>query len=145
MDNQSLQICVIYHDDDVVQFKVILRFGEWSAVGFTYASPDFLTLNMQSVLDWSLNPSSPITIESGTETSGMVRLTFRTIDLARHTTCRIVLCTTRHIYPQECEPSRIEIEVPTALGQIEQFARECLQMSKDFGVIATLNAAHDRN
>jgi hypothetical protein len=73
-------------------------------------------------------------IEAGADTGiGWMVLEFYTIDHAAHARCAVTLATkTLTNQPRPAETSRFAIELPTELGLIERFARECIALSGNF-------------
>jgi hypothetical protein len=131
MDEHFLQFRVTYEDLDLIEISVRVRHGEWSAVSTAYASPSFFTENGNALLRWVEAPYEPLRIEAGADTGiGWMVLQFYTINLSRHVRCAITLATqteTRDVRP--AETSRFSIELPTELGLVERFARECIALS----------------
>jgi hypothetical protein len=108
--------------------------GDWSAVSTAYVSPSFLTENGEAILHWIEAPNGPLSIEAGADTGiGWMVLQFCAIDHAGHARCAIKLATkTRTNCPRPAETSRFAIELPTELGLIERFARECIVLGSNF-------------
>jgi hypothetical protein len=141
MDDHSLQLRVIYEDlPDLIELGVRVIHGEWSAVASAYTSPSFFIESGEGLLRWVEAPITPLRIEAGADTgTGWMVLEFYTIDHAAHARCAVTLATkTRTNEPRPAETSRIAIELPTELGLIERFARECIALSSNFKRDATL-------
>jgi hypothetical protein len=135
MDEHFLQLCVIYEDlPDLIELRVRVRHGEWAAVSTAYASPSFLTEDCKTILRWVEAPTEPLTIEAGADTGiGWMVLKFYRIDSAGHARCAITLASgynSRKSRPSET--SRFMIELPTELGLVERFARECVALGNNF-------------
>jgi hypothetical protein len=135
MDDHFLQLRVIYEDlPDLIELGVRVIHGEWSAVSTAYASSSFFTENGNKLLRWVEAPERPLRIEAGADTGiGWMLLQFYTINHAGHARCAITLATqTRTDGPRPAETSRFAIELPTELGLIERFARECIVLGGNF-------------
>ena len=133
MDEHFLQFRVIYEDVHLLEISVRVLHGEWSAVSTAYTSLSFLTENGSALLRWVEAPDKPLRIEAGADTGiGWMVLQFYTINLARHVRCAITLATqTETGYTRPAETSRFSIELPTELGLVERFARECIALGGD--------------
>ena len=135
MDNHFLQLRVVYEDlPALIELSVRVLHGEWSAVSTAYMSPSFLTENGQAILRWVEAPDEPLLIEAGADTGiGWMVLRFYTIDRAGHARCAITLAARVHSRESRpAETSRFVIELPTELGLIERFARECIALGNNF-------------
>ena len=135
MDEHSLRLGVIYEDlPDLIELGVCVIHGEWSAVATAYTSPSFFIESGERLLRWIEAPSKPLRIEAGADTGiGWMALEFYTIDHAAHARCAVTLATkTLTNEPRPAETSRFAIELPTELGLIERFARECIALSSNF-------------
>ncbi len=135
MDDHFLQLRVIYEDlPDLIELGVRVIHGEWSAVSTVYVSPSFLTEDGTAILQWVDAPDEPLRIEAGADTGiGWMVLQFYKINRAGHVRCAITLATsTRTNEPRPAETSRFAIELPTELGLIERFARDCIALGGDF-------------
>ena len=130
MDEHFLQFRVTYEDVHLMEISVRVRHGEWSAVSTAYADLSFLTENGNALLRWVEAPDKPLRIEAGADTGlGWVVLQFYTINRAGHVRCAITLATmTRTDGPRPAETWRVSIELPTELGLVEGFARECIAL-----------------
>lgn len=140
-DHFFLQLRVIYEDlPDLIQLSVRVINGEWSAVSTAYTSPSFLSENGKGLLQWVEAPDKPLRIEAGADTGiGWMVLQFYTIDRAGHARCAITLATkTLKNEPRPAETSRFAIELPTELGLIERFARQCIALGGNFNSEARL-------
>ena len=134
MSDHFLQLRVIYEDLHLIKLHIRVVHGEWSAVSTVYASRSFLTENGETILRWIEASHQPLNIEAGADTGiGWMVLQFYTIDGAGHARCAVKLATmTRTDGPRSAETSRFSIELPTELGLIESFARECIALGNDF-------------
>lgn len=142
VSDHFLQICVIQEDLHLIELRVRVVHGEWSAVSTAYTSRSFLTENGEAILRWIEASHEPLNIEAGADTGiGWMVLQFYTIDRAGHARCAVKLATmTRTDGPRPAETSRFSIELPTELGLIERFARECIALGSDFKREARLPA-----
>ena len=133
VSDHFLQLCVIHEDLHLIELRIRVVHGEWSAVSTTYASRSFLTENGDAILQWIEASNEPLNIEAGADTGiGWMVLQFYTIDSAGHARCAVKLATkTRTDGPRPAETSRFSIELPTELGLIERFARECIALGSD--------------
>jgi hypothetical protein len=131
MDEHFLQFRVIYEDEHLLEISVRVLHGEWSAVSTAYTSLSFFTENGNRLLRWVEAPDEPLRIEAGADTGiGWMVLQFYTISLSRHVRCAITLATqTLTNGSRPAETSRFSIELPTELGLVERFARECIALS----------------
>jgi len=132
MDEHFLQFRVTYEDVHLLEISVRVRHGEWSAVSTAYTDLSFFTENGNALLRWVEAPDKPLRIEAGADTGfGWVVLQFYTITLSRHVRCAIALATKTGSagYSRPAETSRFSIELPTELGLVERFARECIAVS----------------
>src|SRR5205823_5543460 len=111
---------------------------DWSASSRAYASPEFLTRDAQALIEWSRTPTGTFCLEAGADT-GRIRFEFYTIDRAAHARCAITLATRSGRAARPAETWRLQIELPTELGLIEQFARECIALRHDFTAEAFLS------
>jgi hypothetical protein len=134
VSDHFLQLCVISEDLHLIELRIRVVHGEWSAVSTAYASPSFLTESGEAILHWAETPNEPLNIEAGEDTGiGWMVLKFHTIDRAGHARCAIKLATTPWLDGlRPAETSRFAIELPTELGLIERFARECVALGRDF-------------
>jgi hypothetical protein len=135
MSEDFLQLHVIYQDlPDLIELHVRVIHGEWSASSTAYTSPSFFTKIGPELLRWAKAPEEALRIEAGADTGvGWMVLQFYTIDRAGHVRCAITLATNaRTNHPRPAETSRFAIELPTELGLIERFARECIALGSDF-------------
>jgi hypothetical protein len=135
MDDHFLQLRVIYEDlPDLIELGVRVVHGEWSAVSTAYTSPSLFLDHGNDLLRWARAPNEPLRFEAGADTGiGWMVLQFYTIDRAAHARCAVTLATnTRSNGPRPTETSRFAIELPTELGLIERFARECITLGSDF-------------
>jgi hypothetical protein len=140
MDNHSVQFRVIYEDPHLIDLSVLVVHGEWSAESTAYVSQSFLAESGRSILGWVEAPTEPLVIEAGADTGvGWIVLQFYTIDLARHARCAITLATRNS--SRESRPaktSRFQIELPTEIGLIQRFGRECIALGNNFKLDARL-------
>jgi hypothetical protein len=135
MAENFLQLRVAYEDlPDLIELGIRVIHGEWSAVATAYTSPSFFIESGEELLRWVEAPNETLRIEAGADTGiGWMVLQFYTIDHAGHARCAITLATkTRTNEPRPAETSRFAIELPTELGLIERFARECIALSDNF-------------
>jgi hypothetical protein len=135
MADHFLHLGVIYEDlPDLIELSVRVVHGEWSARSTAYVSPSFLPESGEAILRWVEAPNEPIDIEGGADTGiGWMVLQFYTIDRAGHARCAVKLATkTQTNGPPPAETSRFAIELPTELGLIERFARDCIALGNDF-------------
>lgn len=135
MADHYLQLRVTYHDPpDLIQLGVRVVHGEWSAASTAYTSLSFLTENGERLLRWVKAPNEPLRVEAGADTEiGWMLLQFYTIDHAGHSRCAITLATgVQRNGARPAETSRFAIELPTELGLIERFARECITLGGNF-------------
>jgi hypothetical protein len=135
IQNNFLQLRVIYEDlPDLIELGVRIIHDEWSAAATAYTSPSFFIENGNKLLSWVSAPDQPLRIEAGADTGiGWMVLEFYTINRAGHTRCAVTLATsTRTNEPRPAETSRFAIELPTELGLVERFARECIALGGDF-------------
>ena len=118
----------------MIELGVHMVHGEWSAASTAYVSPEFLAETGEAILRWIEAPTAPLNINAGANTGiGWMVLEFYTIDRAGHARCAVTLATkTRTNGPRPAETSRITIELPTEMGLIERFARECIAIGSDF-------------
>jgi len=126
-----LELCVVYEDlPDLIELGVRVRSGEWSAASTAYTSPSFLAESGKAILHWIKGPQRRLRIEAGADTGiGWMVLDFYTIDSACHARCAVTLATghgSRDSRPEET--SRFAIELPTEIGLIERFAKECITL-----------------
>jgi hypothetical protein len=129
MDDHFLQFRVIYEDPHLLEISVRVLHGEWSAVSTAYTSLSFFTENGNALLRWVEAPDKPLRIEAGADTGiGWMVLQFYTITLSRHVRCAITLATQTGTDQRPAETSRLSIELPTELGLVERFARECIAL-----------------
>ena len=129
MDEHFLQFRVIYEDEHLLEISVRVRHGEWSAVSTAYTSLSFFTENGNALLRWVEAPDQPLRIKAGADTGiGWMVLQFYTINLARHVRCAVTLATEAMGTLRPTETSRFSIELPTELGLVERFARECIAL-----------------
>jgi hypothetical protein len=130
MDEHFLQFRVIYEDVHLLEISVRVRHGEWSAVSTAYTSLSFLTESGNELLRWVEAPDQRLRIKAGADTGiGWMVLEFYTINLTRHVRCAITLATqTLTNGTRPAETSRFSIELPTELGLVERFARECIAL-----------------
>ena len=142
VSDHFLQLCVVSEDLHLIELRIRVVHGEWSAVSGVYVSSSFLTESGEAILRWAQSPNGPLNIEAGADTGiGWMVLKFYTIDRAGHTRCAIELATTPWLVgPRPAETSRFAIELPTELGLIERFARECVELGRDFKREARLTA-----
>ena len=135
MADHFLQLRVVYEElPNLIELGIRVAHGDWSAVSTAYVSPSFLAESGEAILRWAKTPYDPLNIEAGADTGiGWMILEFYTIDRAGHARCAIRLATTtRTNGPRPAETSRFAIELPTELGLIERFARECIALGSDF-------------
>ena len=129
MDEHFLQFRVIYEDEHLLEISVRVLHGEWSAVSTAYTSLSFFTENGNALLRWVEAPDEPLRIKAGADTGiGWMVLQFYTINLARHVRCAVTLATQTMGALRPAETSRFSIELPTELGMVERFARECIAL-----------------
>lgn len=126
-----LELRVIYEDPpDLIELGVRVRCSEWSATSTAYTLPSFLADSGKAILDGIKGPQRRLRIEAGADTGiGWMVLEFYTIDLACHARCAVILATghgSRDSRPEET--SRFAIELPTEIGLIECFARDCIAL-----------------
>ena|SRR5271165_1403148 len=133
MAEHFLQFRVTYEDVHLLEISVRVLHGEWSAVSTAYADLSFFTENGNALLRWVEAPDKPLRIEAGADTGiGWMVLQFYTINLSRHVRCAVTLATKKWSYDaRPAETSRFSIELPTELGLVERFARECIALSGD--------------
>lgn len=135
MADHFVQLRVIYEElPNLIQLAIRVVHGEWSAISTAYVSPEFLTEQGEAILNWVKAPDEILNIEAGADTGiGWMVLRFYTIDRAGHARCAITLATqTRTDGARSAETSRFAMELPTELGLIECFARECIALGSDF-------------
>lgn len=134
VSDHFLQLCVISEDLHLIELRIRVVHGDWSAVSTAYVSPSFLTESGEAILHWAETPTEPLSIEAGADTGiGWMVVKFCTIDRAGHVRCAIKLSTTPWTDgPRPAETSRFSIELPTELGLVQRFARECIALSSDF-------------
>ena len=135
MADHFLQLSVIYEDlPDLIEIRVRVVHGEWSATSTAYVSPSFPAESGEAILQWISAPTRQLGIEAGADTGiGWIALQFYTIDHAGHARCAIRLASkTRTNDPRPAETSRFAIEFPTELGLIESFGRQCIALSNNF-------------
>jgi hypothetical protein len=133
MDKHSLQFRVTYEDVHLLEISVRVLHGEWSALSTAYTDLSFFSENGNALLQWVEAPDKPLRIEAGADTGiGWMVLQFYTITLSRHVRCAITLATKKWSYDSRpAETSRFSIELPTELGLVERFARECIALGGD--------------
>jgi hypothetical protein len=130
-DEHILQFRVTNEDVHLLEISVRVLHGEWSAVSTAYADLSFFTENGNALLRWVEAPDKPLRIEAGADTGwGWMVLEFYTINRAGHVRCAITLATKTGTagYSRPAETSRFSIELPTELGLVEHFARECIAL-----------------
>lgn len=135
MGDQFLQLRVVYVDlPNLIELGIRVTHGEWSAKSTAYVSPSFLIENGETILRWTKAPDVPLRIEAGADTGvGWMVLQFYTVNSAGHARCAITLATgLQRNEARPAETSRFAIELPTELGLIESFARECIALGGDF-------------
>jgi len=135
MSDHFLGLTVAYEDQpDLIELCARVSYGNWSAESTAYVSPTFLSENAKAILDWVESPKQQLRIEAGANTGiGWMVLQFYTIDSAGHARCAVELATkTRTDGPRPAETSRFAIELPTELGLVERFGRDCLALGNDF-------------
>jgi len=134
VSDHFLQLCVVYEDLHLIELRIRVVHGEWSAVSTAYVSRSFLAENGQAILHWIEAPNQLLNVEAGADTGiGWMVLQLYTIDRAGHARCFVKLASmTRTDSPRPAETSRFSIELPTELGFIERFARECIALESDF-------------
>ena len=130
MGEHFLQFRVIYEDEHLLEISVRVLHGEWSALSTAYTSLSFFTENGNALLRWVEAPDQPLRIKAGADTGiGWMVLEFYTINRAGHVRCAITLASkTRTNGPRPAETSRFSIELPTELGLVERFGRECIAL-----------------
>ena len=129
MDEHFLQFRVIYQDEHLLEMSVRVLHGEWSAVSTAYTSLSFFTENGNALLRWVEAPDEPLRIKAGADTGiGWMVLQFYTINLSRHVRCAVTLATETMGALRPAETSRFSIELPTELGLVERFAKECIAL-----------------
>jgi hypothetical protein len=135
MSENCLRLRVICEElPNLIELGISVIHGGWSARATAYTSPSFFTENGEKLLRWVRAPNEALRIEAGADTGiGWMALQFYTVDRAGHARCAISLATkTRTNDPRPAETSRFAIELPTELGLIERFARECVALGDDF-------------
>jgi hypothetical protein len=135
MADHFLQLRVIYEElPNLIELRIRVIHGEWSAGSTAYVSPSFLAESGEAILHWAETPNEPLNIEANADTGiGWMVLQFYTIDRAGHARCAVKLATkTRTDGLRPAETSRFSIALPTELGLIERFARECIALGSDF-------------
>jgi hypothetical protein len=134
VSDHFLQLSVIYEDLHLIELRIRVAHGEWSAVSTAYVSRSFLGETGQAILHWIAAPNELLNVEAGADTGiGWIVLQFYTIDRAGHVRCSVQLASkTRTDGPRSAETSRFSVELPTELGLIERFARECIALENDF-------------
>jgi hypothetical protein len=141
VDDNFIQLRVVYEDlPDLIELGVSVRCGEWSAHSKAYTGPTAFADEAQRLLSWVSSPTDPIRIEAGADTGiGWMVLKFYTVDRAGHVRCAVSLATGGQ--PRDARPEstwRFGTEMPTELGLVERFARECIALSTDFSQEARL-------
>lgn len=134
MTASFLHLRVVYEDlPDLIELAISVRHGGWAAESSVYASPQVLADVAAKLVEWVASPGEPFEIEEGADNGiGWMRLKFYTIDRAGHARCAVCLSTGGQ--PADARPEetwRFAIEIPTELGLIERFGRECVRLSKD--------------
>ena len=135
MADHFLQLRVIYKElPNLIELGIRVAHGEWCAASTAYVSPLFPAESGEAILRWVKTPSVPLNIGAGADTGiGWMALQFYTIDRAGHARCAIKLATkTRTDGPRLAETSRFAIELPSELGFIECFGKECIALGSDF-------------
>jgi hypothetical protein len=130
-----LQLRVIYKElPNLIELGIRVVQGEWCAASTAYVSPSFPAESGEAILRWVKKPNEPLNIGAGADTGiGWMVLQFYTIDRAGHARCAIKLATkTRTDGPRPAETSRFATELPSELGSIECFGRECIALGSDF-------------
>ncbi|HUE74153.1 MAG TPA: hypothetical protein VMP01_24945 [Pirellulaceae bacterium] len=141
MNDNFIQLRVVYEDlPDLIQLGVLVRSGEWSAHCRAYAGPTAFADEAQRLLAWVSSPIVPMRIEAGADNGiGWMLLKFYTIDRAGHVRCAVSLATGREDSDARTESTwRFSIEMPTELGLVERFARECIALGSDYSREARL-------
>jgi hypothetical protein len=140
MDDNFIELRVVYEDlPDLLELGVVVRCGQWSAFSRAYIGPSFLTDDSRRLLEWVSAPHEPVEVEAGGELIGSISLKFYTINRAGHARCAVSLATgplARDARPEETW--RFKVEMPTELGLVERFAKECVALSTDFSREARL-------
>lgn len=134
MDDHLLEIRVVYTDlPDLIELGVRVRHGEWSAVSTAYTSPSFLREDAASMLRWSQRPSGVLRLQAGADTGiGLLAMEFHIVGQAGHARCAIELAVGGcGRYTLAGETWRFAVVLPTELGLVERFARECVAMGQD--------------
>ncbi|HEX8323575.1 MAG TPA: hypothetical protein VF595_06635 [Tepidisphaeraceae bacterium] len=137
MDDNFVHLRVIYDDlPDMIELAVDARHAGWVARSTAYASPDFFTSDASELIAWSFSPKSRFRMEVGADTGiGWLVLEFFTVDLAGHVRCSVQLATAQR---QPGESWRCCFELPTELGLVERFGRECARLGDGVGQEARL-------
>jgi hypothetical protein len=140
MSDNVIQLRVVYEDlPDLIELGVSVRCGEWSAFSKAYTGPTMLADEARRLLAWISSPVDPISIEAGEDTGiGWMVLKFYTLDRAGHMCCAVTLATGNEPSARPESIWRFAIEMPTELGLVERFARECIALSTDFSRDAKL-------
>ena len=141
MDDNFVQLHVVYEDlPDLVELAVSVRHGGWSAQSTAYDSPSAFEEDARRLLEWVSSPVGTLQVTAGADTgTGLVALRFYVIDRAGHARCAVTLATrelARDARPEETR--RFAIEVPTELGSVERFARECAALGSGLSRSARL-------
>jgi hypothetical protein len=83
VSDHFLQLCVSYEDLQLIELRIRVVHGEWSAVSTAYVSRSFLAENGEAILWWIEAPNEPLNIEAGGDTGiGWMLLQLYTIDRA---------------------------------------------------------------
>ena len=143
MDDTFLELRVVYEDlPDLIELAISVRHGGWAAQSKAYASPTAFADEARRLLEWSTSPAGPVEIKAGADTGiGWMVLEFYTIDHARHARCAVTLATGGQATRPEAT-WRFAVEIPTELGLVERFARECVALASDFSRVARLEGVH---
>jgi hypothetical protein len=127
-----LRLAVVYEDQHLLELSVRVSHGKWSAESTVYVSPTFFPESGKDILSWVESPKQSLKIEAGANTGiGWMLLHFYTIDGAGHVRCAVELATKTWTDARPAETSRFAIELPTELGLIERFGRQCLAVGSD--------------
>jgi len=143
-DNEpGLTLRVVWHDMDIIEIETRVRFGKWSAVASTYASPDFLSQSAWAILDWAKSPQGTLRLDTGPECgNGRLALEFYPFNRAGGVRCRVTLATNHHPANDSVDGIwRMSIEMAPELGRVERFGRECMALGESLTGDARLRIA----
>lgn len=143
-DNESaLTLSVVYQDPHLIEIETRVHYRDWSATARVYAGHDFFGSIARSILDWVNTPYDRLQLETGQDPqTAWLGIAFYTINRAGGVRCRVTLATDRESTHDSADNAwRLSIELPTELGLIERFGRECMTLGESLTGDARLQIA----